>query len=318
MKWKKWNETLSAIGMKGLPDFEAWAIFAKVADSGSFARAADDLGISQSTVSKAITRLEARLGTALFHRTSRRLSLTESGRGALERARNLLEEGSAIELDVSGQAETPSGLVRIAAPMSFGISHLAPALPDFLARYPEISLEIAFDDERVDLVAAGFDVAMRISTLEDSSLLARRLCTVHIPLVGSPAYFEHHGRPTHPRELAGHRALFYTNSRFGDAWRFRHERHGDFSIGVPSALRVNNAEALTPALHAGLGLALQPQFMVWEDLRDGTLEAVMTDWVAPPIALFLVTPPSRARAARVEALIAFLAERFRHAPWTRA
>ena len=303
--------------MKGLPDFEAWAIFAKVADTGSFAKTADELGISQSTVSKAITRLEGRMNTALFHRTSRRMSLSESGRSALERARHLLEEGEAIEVDVSGQAETPSGLVRIAAPMSFGIAHLAPALPDFLARYPAVSLEIAFDDERVDLVAEGFDVAMRISTLEDSSLLARRLCTVRIPLVGSPAYFERHGRPTHPRELSDHRALFYTNSRFGDAWRFRHERHGDFSIGVASALRVNNADALGPALHAGLGLALQPQFLVHDDLRTGKLEAVMTDWVAPPIALHLVTPPSRARAARVEVLIAFLAERFQHAPWAR-
>ena len=302
--------------MKTLPDFDAWAIFAKVADTGSFAKTAEEFGISQSTVSKAVTRLEARLKTALFHRTSRRMSLTESGRGALARARRLLEEGEAIEVEVSGQAEQPSGLVRVAAPMSFGISHLAPALPDFLSRYPDISLEIEFDDERVDLVARGFDVAMRISTLEDSTLLARRLCTVKIALVGSPAYFERFGRPTHPRELSEHRTLFYTNSRFGDAWRFRHARHGDFSIGVPSALRVNNAEALAPALHAGLGLALQPQFLVWEELRRGTLEAAMTDWVAPPIALHIVTPPSRARAARVEVFIAFLAERFQHAPWT--
>jgi DNA-binding transcriptional LysR family regulator len=303
--------------MKNLPDFEAWAIFAKVADTGSFAKTADELDVSQSTVSKAITRLEGRLSTALFHRTSRRMSLTESGRVALDRARRLLEEGEAIEDEVSGQAEKPSGLVRIAAPMSFGITHLAPALPDFFAQYPAVSLQIEFDDERVDLVSRGFDVAVRISTLEDSTLLARRLCTVRLPLVGTPAYFERYGRPTHPRELSAHRALFYTNSRFGDAWRFQHERHGDFSIGVPSALRVNNAEALGPALKAGLGLALQPQFLVWDDLRKGTLEAVMTDWVAPSIALHIVTPPSRARAARVEVLIAFLAARFQDAPWGR-
>lgn len=303
--------------MKTLPDFEAWAIFAKVADTGSFAKTADELGISQSTVSKAVTRLEGRMKTALFHRTSRRMSLTESGRGALDRARQLLEEGESIEADVSGQAGTPAGLVRIAAPMSFGISHLAPALPDFLARYPAVSLEIAFDDERVDLVAEGFDVALRISTLEDSSLLARRLCTVHLPLVGSPAYFARHGRPTHPRDLSAHRALLYTNARSGDAWRFAHARHGDFAIAVPSALRVNNADALVPALHAGLGLALQPQFLVWDDLRTGRLEAVMAEWTAPPIALHIVTPPSRARAMRVEVLIAFLVERFRQAPWAK-
>lgn len=304
--------------MNRLPDFEAWAIFAKVADTGSFAKTAEELGLSQSTVSKAITRLEARLKTALFHRTSRRIALTESGRSSLERARRLLDEGEAVEREVSGQAGHPHGLVRLAVPMSFGIAHVAPALPDFHARYPDIVLEIDFDDGRTDLVGQGFDVALRISTLEDSSLLARRLCAVQIPLVGSPAYFARYGRPEHPRDLIGHRALFYTQSRSGDAWRFHHARHGDFSIGVPSALRVNNADALGPSLLAGLGLALQPQFLVWEALRDGTLEAVMTEWTTTPVGLHVMTPPSRARAARVEALIAFLVERFQQAPWARA
>jgi DNA-binding transcriptional LysR family regulator len=308
----------SKSAMKKLPDLEAWAIFAKVAETGSFARAADDLGVAQATVSKAITRLEARLKTALFHRTSRRMSLTESGRASLEHARRIVEEGEAVETEVTAQANAPYGLVRLAAPMSFGISHLAPALPDFMHRYPDVALEIDFDDEIIDIVGDGYDVALRISTLADSSLLARRLCTVPIVLVASSGYLKQCGRPEHPRDLAKHRALFYTNSRFGNAWRFTHARHGDYSTGVPSSLRVNNAEALGPALEAGLGLALQPQFLVWDALRNGTLEAVMTDWVAPPIALHIVTPPSRARAARVEALIAFLAERFGNASWTQS
>ena len=301
-----------------LPDLEGWAIFAKVAETGSFAKTAAALELSQSTVSKAVTRLETRLKTVLFHRTSRRMALTESGRGALERAARILHEGEAVEAELTAQSPRPRGNVRMAVPMSFGLAHVAPALPAFMAAQPEISLDVQFSDAMTDLVGGGFDLALRIAALENSSLLARRLCGVRLLCVGSPAYFAAHGRPDHPRDLSGHRALAYTGSRAGNAWRFRHAQQGDFAIAVPSPLRVNNADALTPALLAGLGVALQPEFLVWRELRDGLLEAVLTDWVPPPIALHIVTPPGRQRPARVDLLIEYLAATFARSPWASA
>lgn len=303
--------------MSKLPDLEAWAIFAKVAETGSFAKASVDLAISQPTVSKAITRLEARLHTTLFHRTSRKMSLTASGQASLERATRILSEGEAVEAEVTEQSKSLRGTIRIAAPMSFGVSHLGPALPAFMERHPEVTLDLHFSDELTDVVAQGFDLAMRISALPDSSLQARRLCTVRILLVGAPAYFEQHGHPTHPRELATHRALRYVHARVGEAWRFRHARQGEFAQVVPSSLCVNNAEALVPALRAGLGLALQPEFLAWEDLRSGRVLETLTEWQVPPIALHIVTPPGRAKPARVRALMEFLAGHFSAAPWAR-
>lgn len=303
--------------MMRLPDLEAWAVFSKVVEMGSFAKAAAELGLSQSTVSKAITRLEARLQTTLFHRTSRKMSLTESGRIAVDRATRILEEGEAVEAEVKAQSTIPRGTVRLAVPMSFGVGHLAPVLPEFMASYPDVSLEVDFSDELVDLIGGRFDIALRISSLSDSTLLARRMCTVRILLVAAPGYLDIHGRPEHPRELASHRALLYTNSTPIDAWRFKHRRQGDFAIGLKTPLKVNNAEALNPALVAGLGLALQPEFLVWEHLKSGTLESVMPDWFSPAIALHIVTPPHRARPARVQLLIEFLAQRLASAPWAQ-
>ncbi|WP_295853750.1 LysR family transcriptional regulator [uncultured Xylophilus sp.] len=301
--------------MSRLPDLEAWAIFAKVAETGSFARAAADLALSQPTVSKAIGRLETRLRTTLFHRTSRRMSLTAAGEASLERAARILGEGEAVEAELTEQSQSLRGTIRIAAPMSFGVSHLGPALPRFMALHPDVVLDLHFSDGLTDVVAQGFDLALRIAALPDSSLLARRLCSVRLLLVGAPAYFARHGHPAHPRDLAQHRALRYTRSRGGEAWRFRHPRHGDFAQVVPAMLQVDNAEALVPALHAGLGLALQPEFLAWDDLRSGRIETTLPDWTPPAIALHIVTPPGRAKPARVQALIAFLAAHFAQAPW---
>jgi DNA-binding transcriptional LysR family regulator len=301
-----------------LPDLEAWAIFAKVAETGSFAAAAAALNLTGPTISKAVQRLEARLGERLIHRTSRRFALTEAGRVLAVRAARILAEGEAAEAEAKASSAVPRGRIRLAAPMSFGLRHIAPALPEFLTDHPEVSIDLQLDDRRVDLIAGGIDVAVRIADLADSSLIARRLCPVRRWVVGAPAYFSKHGVPRQPRDLREHACLGYTWLASGEIWNFTNAAGTAESVTVKGPLNATNGDALTAALTAGLGIALQPDFLAWEAIEAGHLVTVLDDWEPPPLAVYLLTPAGVPRPLRVTVLLDFLTARFKSGapPWT--
>lgn len=300
---------------KRLPDLEAWAIFAKTAELGSFSRAANELGLSNPTVSKAIARLERRLGFSLFARTSRRISLTEAGRTSLERARRMLDEAWALEDEAGEHSARPRGLVRISAPLSFGAAYLGATLPLLLQTYPEISLDFQLSDRKVDLIGEGFDLALRIAELDDSSLLARRLATVRILLVGAPHYFDKYGRPSRPAELSDHCALAYTGAAMKGVWRFSHPTSGIEEVEPPVRIWSDNVDLLNPSLVAGHGVALQPEFMVWRELKAKELEVAMPEWSVSVLGLYLLTPPNSRRPLRVQVVIDHLVRELSGAPW---
>jgi DNA-binding transcriptional LysR family regulator len=287
--------------MARLPDFEGLAIFAKVVEVRSFAGAATELKLSKATVSKAVSRIEGRLGARLINRTSRRLALTTAGRQLVGRAAHILAEGQAAEDSARTQATMPRGLVRLAAPMSFGLLHVAPLLPEFLAAFPEVSIDLHLSDAHADLIGDGFDAAIRIAVMPDSSLVARRLCEMPRYLVGSPAYLKTYGRPKHPLHLAQHRCIGYSHAMAAEAWRFTKE--GKSATVRPSGpLRVNNGDAMMPALLAGTGLGILPEFILREALHAGRLERLLSDWSLPLGAVHWVTPFGGPRPKRVEVL----------------
>ena len=301
--------------MSTLPDLEAWAVFARVAEAGSFAAAAGETGLSTATVSKIVARLERRVGAALLSRTSRRVSLTTLGREVAERAQRLLADAEAIEADLLDRTASPRGLVRIAAPMSFGQAQVAPLLPELLAAHPELSVDLHLSDEIVDLVAGGYDVALRIARLEPSSLRARRICDVRLLLVASPGYAARRGLPAHPRALGEHPCFGYAYMANGRSWTFTHRSGEQASVSLSGPLRVNNGEAAIPSLLAGLGLSALPDFLVSEAVQAGRLVEVLPDWSLPSVTLNLVTPPGRLRPVRVSVVMEFLYRRLSGTPW---
>ncbi|MBS0478379.1 MAG: LysR family transcriptional regulator [Proteobacteria bacterium] len=293
-----------------LPDFEAWAIFATVAEHRSFSGAATALGVSKATVSKAVTRLEASLGAALFHRTSRRLTLTDSGRTLAEHAQRILAEGHAAEETAHDAANAPAGMIRIAAPMTFGIAYVAPAVADFMAAHPAVHIDLRLSDAKVDIIAEGFDIALRIADLPDSSLRARRLASVETRVVAAPTYLDRRGRPRHPLDLGEYDIFAYANVP-STTWMFRGPDGEEAAVRPNGRFTTDSGDAMLPLLLKGLGIARLPDFIVDSEIAAGRLEEILTGWTGPATALHLVTPPSPLRPVRVELLIDFLADRFR-------
>jgi len=296
--------------MARLPDFEGLAIFAKVVELRSFAAAASELVLSKATVSKAVGRLEQRLGARLFNRTSRRLALTDAGQKLSGRAQRLLAEGEAVENETLAQSVSPRGLVRLAVPMTFGVKSVAPILPEFLKAYPDVTIDLHLGDAMVDLIGEGFDAALRIARLPDSSLIARRLCAVARHTVAAPSYLKRHGRPTHPMHLAQHKCFGYIYLSTPDVWHYSNAAGEQASVRPAGQLRVNNGEALLPAVIAGLGIADLPDFIIGEAIKSGEVEVILKGWKQAEGAVHLVTPPGGPRPARVEALADFLTEHF--------
>jgi DNA-binding transcriptional LysR family regulator len=294
--------------MARLPDLEGLAIFAKVAECRSFAEAAAELRLSKATVSKAVGRIEARLGARLIIRTARRFELTEAGRQLVGRAAHILAEGEAAEDVTQAQARSPRGLVRLAAPMSFGTSQVAPLLPEFLAAFPEISIDLHLSDAMTDVIGEGFDAAIRIAVQPGASLVVQRLCEMPRYLVGSPGYLEKYGRPKHPLHLAQHRCLTYTYAVATEAWHFT-KGAKSASVQPLGPLCVNNGDAMMPALIAGTGLGILPEFILREALGANQLERLLPDWSLPLGAVHWVTPPGEPQPKRVEVLADFLMQK---------
>ncbi|WP_353192539.1 LysR family transcriptional regulator [Pandoraea pnomenusa] len=301
--------------MSKLPDFEGLAMFAKVAEEGSFAAAAREMGVSVATVSRGVARLEDRLGARLLNRTSRQLSLTEFGRTLCEKAGEIYRQAEAAEGAARELSVQPRGLVRLAVPMSFGLRWVAPLMPEFFRRYPDVRIDLHLADSTVDLVADGFDAALRIAALPDSSLVARRLCAVTQYVVASPDYLAREGRPSHPNELADRPCLSYAYRARSDVWRFTNDAGEEASVMPTGPLRVTNSDALLPMLLDGMAISELPEFIAGEYLSDGRLEAILTDWSLTTGGLYFVTPSARARPAKVSALSDFFAEHLSEPTW---
>ena len=289
-----------------LPDLEAWAMFAAVVEHRSFTDAAKALSISKATVSKAVTRLEQHLETSLFNRTSRRLALTESGKRLAAHAARILEEGQAAEEAARQDTAELSGTIRLGAPMTFGLLRIAPLIAEFAKLHPAVDVDLHLSDARIDMVEMGLDATLRIADMPDSSLRARRLGDVKLHVIASPSYLAERGRPTHPSDLGAHDCLCYSNAPTPDVWRFSGPGQQNVVIQVRARITVNSGDAMLPALKAGIGIARLPDFIVSDGLASGELEEVLIDWRPPPLGLHLVTPPSRLRPARVEALLDYI------------
>jgi DNA-binding transcriptional LysR family regulator len=300
-----------------LDTFSGMRLFVDAVDGGSFSAAGRKLGMAPSSVARAIGGLENELGTRLLNRSTRKLSLTEAGRIFHEHSRRILAEIEEAKLSVANLEAAPRGMLKLSMPVVFGRLYVAPALPDFLRRYPDLQVDLGMTDSYVDLVEEGIDVAVRIGALQDSSLVARKLAPTRRVLCASPVYLQKHGRPEKPEDLRNHNCLFYKFSGGRAVWRFR-DKAGEHAIEIDGNLRTNNADALQTAALAGVGIVVLPLFMVGPDIKRGALEVVFREVEFAMLSLdsdiWAVYPYGRHQSPKVRAFIDFLVERFRPIP----
>ena len=287
--------------------FEDMRLFCQVMESGSFTAAAEQLGLSKQFVSRRLIQLEDRLGVRLLNRSTRRLDVTPLGQSYYESALRLLSEVEQVEQGIAGQNSEPRGTIRLSAPLSFAMAHLGCLLPSFLQRHPHVSVEVDLSDRPVDLIGEGYDLVLRIGTLEDSTLIARRIASVQRVYCASPEYLAQRGTPLKPDDLAAHDCLPYGHGRQVQ-WRFQ-TKGKLHSLNVSGRMRVNNGELLRDTAIAGLGVTYLPTFIVAEALKDGCLVTLLEDFAPDALTLSAVYPQHRQSSRPVQALVEFLRER---------
>jgi DNA-binding transcriptional LysR family regulator len=283
--------------------------FNAVVDAGSFVKAAGALTMSKAAVSRHVLDLETRLGMRLLHRTTRRLSLTDEGHVFFARSKELLAELAQAEAEITSRSDAASGLLRVNAPVSFGILHLAPLWGEFRARFPSVTLDISLTDRVVDLVEEGYDVAVRIATLDSSTLVSKRLATTRMVLCASPQYLRTHGTPMHPRELAPHHVIAYSYWAGKDEWRFDGPA-GPVSVRTQPIISTNSGDTCRAAALAHQGVVLQPTFIVGPDLVAGRLVELMPEFKSLRLGIYAVYPTRKHLSPKVRALIDFLTTHF--------
>jgi DNA-binding transcriptional LysR family regulator len=284
-------------------------VFATIVDAGSFAAASERLDLSKAMVSKHMAHLENHLGTRLLNRTTRRLSLTESGTAYFERCQPLLKDIEEAELAATEMTSVPRGTLRITAPLVFGVLHIAPLIADYLSIHPEAKLDFTLDDRNVDLVNEGYDLAIRIGSLAETGLIARRFAKDNLIVCGSPDYFRRHGIPLVPEDLTQHVCLGYSYEDSATGWQFV-GADGEHRVSVNGNVRANNGDLLRVAALGGAGIIMQPRFLVGADLRSGRLQAVLKEFTCPELGIYAVYPSRRYLSAKVRTFIDFLVERF--------
>lgn len=293
-------------------------IYVSVVESGSISAAAERQNLAKSAVSRRLAELEARLGVSLIHRTTRRLNLTDSGRAYYDRCVVILAELEEAESALSQAHQALKGGLKVALPHAFGLLHLAPLIQEFMTLHPQVRFELDFNDRQIDLMQEGFDLAIRVATLADSSLIARRLAPIRHAVCASPDYLARHGTPESAADLVHHACLAYSNLNDPDLWTYRGPNGQPGSVRVPVRLAASSGDFLIRAAIAGEGLIMHPTFYLHEALRSGQLVRVLSDHTWPEFSAYAVYPPTRHLSSRVRAFIDFVADHLAGEPyWDR-